>query len=340
MTDDEHAAAIRRIDTILRTMDDPDSPLRTMLTAGIEPPAPPALADVTRAAPEATAHRLAVGRLRILRGSLLDASPDDGHEYRILQEVRALLATGQGAFCFSHSTAALLHGAWTYATPFAVHVTHQANPHVRRDREPDVRRHHTRLHPRELEVVNGIPVTSKERTLVDCLRTLQPASAIVVADSMFRLGADPAEVSRIMSASRGKRGMKQARRLLGICDPRSGAPGESVARLAAIDDGLPLPVCQMPVETRSGVKFVDFGWPEVGAGVEFDGEVKYLNGALGAQEEVRRREKRRHDDVVAAGCDLLRVGWDDLRDVVQLGFDIRTVYDGALRRGRGLRRGA
>lgn len=87
-----------------------------------------------------------------------------------------------------------------------------------------MRRHVTTLRPQERTTVHGVPVTSPERTLVDCLRTLQPAGALVVADSLFRLGAEPAEVSRIMSASAGKRGMLQARRLLDLCDPRSGSP--------------------------------------------------------------------------------------------------------------------
>ncbi|MEG3613912.1 hypothetical protein [Isoptericola haloaureus] len=333
-----HAPAVRRLTTILAQMRAPDSPLRGMLSADRLPPlvpltVEPALADVA-----AIRRRLETGHLAAVRGSLVPTSPDDGHEGLILREVRGLAASARGEHWFSHSTAALLHGAWTYATPPLVHVTHEANPHVRRRLEPDVRRHHTRLLPRDRDVVDGIPVTSKERTLVDCLRTMWPAAALVVADSLFRLRADPAEVSRIMADSVGKRGMVQARRLLELCDPRSGSPGETVARLAAVDDGLPRPVCQMPVETRSGTRYVDFGWPEVGAGVEFDGDVKYSGGEYGLPDDVLRRQQQRHEDIEAAGVDLVRVRWPALRDTAQLGLEIRGLYERAFFRAQKGRR--
>jgi len=341
-TEPMHAPAVRRLTGILETMNVPGSRLRSMLSADCDPPLVPPSVDARLADPELMTRGLAAGRYTAVRRSLLSAPPDsEAYEAWILGQVRALVEPARGPLCFSHSTAALLHGAWSYGTPRLVHVTHPANPHVRRRAEPDVRRHHTRLFGRDCSTVAGIRVTSKERTLVDCLRTLQPAAALVAADSLFRLGAVPAEVGRVMTASWGKRGMVQARRLLEVCDPRSASPGETVARLAAIDAGLPRPECQMVVSTRSGDRFVDLGWPEVGAGVEFDGEVKYSGGEFGLPADVLRRQQERHEDIVAAGVDLLRVGWADLSDPQQLGFDVREVYEAALRRSsREIRRRA
>lgn len=224
MGEEIHAAAIRRITRILNRMSAPGSPLRAMYPAdrAESPTAPPAL-DTTHADAKALARYVQQGRIDRVGRSLYIERPeveeDGGHEQyelSLLTEVRRLLGNGQSAPTISHSTAALLHGAWTFHVPRLVHVTYAVNRHV----------------------VGGIPVTTKERTLADCIRTLPTAAALVTCGSLFRRGADPREVDRLMSASKGKRGIVQARRILELCDPRSVSPGESVARLAAVDVGL------------------------------------------------------------------------------------------------------
>jgi hypothetical protein len=334
MPEAPHAPAIRRITSILADLHDPSSPSAGMFTAELGAPTVPAVLDTSLADSRHVADQVASGALREVRpGVLLPAAvvgaDPAGHDETLLAEVRGVLAASRSRLWFSHATAARLLGAWTYATPCLVDVTHTFKPHVAGGREPLVRRHFTTLPPRERATVGGIPVTSPERTLVDCLRTLTPAGGLAVADSLFRLGADPAEVSRIMTASAGKRGMVRARRLLELCDPRSGSPGESVARLVAADDGLPRPVCQIPVVTASGTWYVDFGWPDVGLGVEFDGAVKYAGGRYGDPEMVRRRQERRAAAILDAGYELVRVGWSELADPLTLGHTLRAAYTDA-----------
>jgi hypothetical protein len=330
MTVAPHAASIRRISDILATMNVPGSPLRSMMSADVaDPPRVPVPVSVEHADPTVVAARVESGELFATRGGAipnLPAEESSPYSREILRVAGTLAANARGTFWFSHATAAHLHGAWTYATPLLVHVTHDFNPHVAQTTEPLVRRHHTRLRSGERTVAAGVPVTSPERTLVDCLRTLPAAGALVVADSLFRRGADPDEVSRIMSASRGKRGMVQARRLLEVCDPRSGSPGETATRLVAIDDGLPRPECQMEVRTPTTTRFVDFGWPDVGVGVEFDGEVKYSGGEHGDPQDVLRAQQLRHDELAATGLTLLRTGWHDLSDPLALGRRMTVAY--------------
>ncbi|WP_277212062.1 type IV toxin-antitoxin system AbiEi family antitoxin [Isoptericola croceus] len=331
MTAELHVASIRRISEILATMRAPGSPLRSMLSADVtDPPRVPAPASIELADPAVVAAHVRNGLLRDIRGGVVPNMPDgqdeSQHSGEILRVAADLVAHARGDFVLSHATAAHLHGAWTYATPALVHVTHEFHPHVARRAEPQVRRHHTRLRPSERTVVHGVPVTSPERTLVDCLRTLPAPGALVVADSLFRRGADPDEVSRIMSASRGKRGMLQARRLFDVCDPRSASPGETVARLVAIDGGLPRPECQMEVRTASATRFVDFGWPDVGLGVEFDGEIKYSGGEYGDPQDVSRNQQLRHDEIAATGVAIIRAGWRDLADPLTLGRRMTLTY--------------
>ncbi|MGW8567850.1 DUF559 domain-containing protein [Isoptericola sp. NPDC055881] len=308
MTEADHLPAIRRVAAILDLMNAPDSPLRSMRSA--DAPHPPVVPDALALA--------------------LDDVPDatTQHETAVLTLVGRLVEHTAATQWFSHETAAMLHGAWTFRTPQLVHVTHEWNPHVDEEREPSVRRHHTPMPPADRAEVRGVPVTSLARTLVDCIRTLPRDGALVACDSLFRLGARPAEVSRIMSASRGKRGVVQAREILGLCDPRSASPGETVTRLAAVDAGLRRPDCQIEVPTTHGTFFVDLGWEDVRLAVEFDGALKYDDDP----EVVRAVQARRQAALEAAGWTVVRVRWEDLGDLEALEHRLRRAYLAARRR--------
>jgi len=336
MREAEHLPAIRRIESILRRMREPSSPLRTMLSADVDhPPDLPFALDVTRMDRSTLGNRLNRGVVVAIRPQVYIAAPDDGaraYDESLLAEVRGITDRARGPLWFSHSTAAQLHGAWTYRTPLQVHVTHPVSQHVERDDEAVVVRHHTPLQERDRTNVGGVPVTSLARTLVDCIRTLPRTSAVVACDSLFRLGAGPWDVARVMSESRGKRGIVQAREVLELCDPRSASPGESVLRLVAADAGLPRPECQAEVVTGAGTFFLDVALPDRRVAFEFDGEVKYGGGVYGDPDEVRRAEADRQLALERAGWIVVRVRWDDLDDPVALEQRLRKAYAEAGRR--------
>ncbi len=316
MREAEHLPSIRRIRGILAQLDAPGSPLRSMRSADAPHPpfVPPPLALSRDLAAEA------------------EPEPERAYERTVLTQVRRLLDGATAPLWFSHSTAALLHGAWSYRTPLLVHVTREWNPRVERDVEPLVRRHHTTLPPQDRATVLDVPVTSLARTLVDCLRTLPRDGALVACDSLFRLGADPDDVSRIVSASGGKRGVVQARRLLDLCDPRSASPGETVTRLVTADAGLPRAECQIEVPTGRGTCFVDLGWEDMKVAVEFDGEIKYAGGVPGDADVVRRDEAARQRALEDAGWTVVRVCWADLADPIGLEQRLRAAYLAGRRR--------
>ncbi|MEK8228183.1 hypothetical protein NKG05_22085 [Oerskovia sp. M15] len=85
-------------------------------------------------------------------------------------------------------------------------MTQLANPSVRRDADPATRRHWTALPERDQALLNEIPVTSLERTVIDCARSLSAPSALVVADSALRLGAEVRLLDQILDEAAGKRG--------------------------------------------------------------------------------------------------------------------------------------
>ncbi|MCK9795733.1 hypothetical protein M1843_18465 [Isoptericola sp. 4D.3] len=235
----------------------------------------------------------------------------------VLARVVAAWSSLDSDVWFSHETAALLHGMWTYRLADRVHLTQLYPPQVRREDDSwDHRflmsRHWTRLPERDRDEAGGVPVTSLERTAVDCARTLSFESALVVMDCALRHGADRSLVRRIIDESRGKRGVVQARRVLDIADTGAESPGETLTRYGLIEAGLPRPTTQIPVLTSLGPRWVDLGWPAARVGIEFDGEVKYTELADGDPDEVRRRERARQRAIEEEGWRIVRSGWPDI----------------------------
>src|SRR5690606_17763849 len=113
----------------------------------------------------------------------------------VLARTAAAWANVDSAVWFSHETAAVLRGMWTYRLADRVHLTQLYPPQVRREDNSwehryRVTRHWTALPPRDRDVVGGLPVTSLERTAADCARSLPLASALVVMDCALHHGAD------------------------------------------------------------------------------------------------------------------------------------------------------
>ncbi|MFI2294102.1 hypothetical protein [Isoptericola sp. NPDC019571] len=245
----------------------------------------------------------------------------------LLARIAAARAHLDSEYWFSLDSAAALHGLWTYRLSRRVHLTQLYPPQVRReddswDHRFHLTRHWTALPLRDRTLVNGVPVTTIERTAADCARLLSLPAALVVMDCALHHRADRELIARIIDESRGKRGVVQARRVLSLADAGSESPGESLTRLAVIDCGLPRPSTQIPVETTLGTKWIDLGWEEPKVGIEFDGEVKYTDLADGDPDAVRRRERERHEAIEAEGWNLVRNAWPDID--APHGFDVRV----------------
>lgn len=233
----------------------------------------------------------------------------------VLAHMRGVAERMTTAWWFSHASAALVWGCWTWRLAPEVHVTQLSNPSVRKADDPLLVRHWTRLlPPRDRAQIAGVPVTSLERTVIDCARLLREPQALVIADSALRLGANRSTMATILSESAGRRGVRRARLVMELADGRSESPGETLVRWIAHSYGLPAPEPAVHISARDRDYLVDLAWPELKLGIEFDGAVKYSGGVYGDPAERAAARDRRQANLEAAGWTILTVTWEDLAE--------------------------
>lgn len=271
---------------------------------------------LTREHPTGDLRReLAAGDVvRLRRGAY--SSAEIAGPGQVLAEARARAAIAATArrlvlpFWFSHTSAALVWGCAVWPAPSATHVVQEHRPGGRGGDRATLVRHHRDVPASDRSVVDGLPVTSLARTVVDCLRLLPPGAGLAVADSARRLGVRIADVDRLL-AEPGGRGVRRARVVWEAADARAESPGESMARWILTLGGIPPSDLQTPARTDLGVFFPDLCWPEVRFCVEFDGVGKYGEGPIAVAAVLA--EKRRQEALQDAGWLVVRLTWSDLR---------------------------
>ncbi|QAY68670.1 hypothetical protein [Xylanimonas protaetiae] len=215
----------------------------------------------------------------------------------------------------SHTSAALMWRLGLWTTPEQTHIRQVSNPGGTRAR--DVARH-VGL-PAERVEIDGVPVTTLAQTVLDCLLTLPPFEALVVADSALTQGLRPGEVSELLAAVTRPNGRARAALVLGLADPGAESVWETWVRYLALRAGLPRPRTQYPVQTHRGTYRADLGWPEHGVLAEFDGLVKYTDGSFGPQYRGRDAlvEEKLREDAIAEALGARPIGFvaADARDV-------------------------
>jgi hypothetical protein len=226
--------------------------------------------------------------------------------------VRATVRTLSPDAVVSHVSAAVLHGLPLWAVPLdRVHAT--------RDRRTGGRRtallhlHTVGLDPSEIDEVDGVTVTSVDRTLADLARMLPFEPALVVADAaLHRHRTSAAAFTAAVARAAGRQGSPRARRVAAAVDLRAESPGETCSRVAIARAGLPAPTLQYEVP-EIGAR-TDFYWEEFRTIGEFDGKVKYGRALRPGQTpgDVVFAEKRREDALRDLGFEVVRWTWDEL----------------------------
>lgn len=122
------------------------------------------------------------------------------------------------------TSAALHHGWEVKAQPDRPHVVFPRNRNVPRAWREQVVLHRADLGPDD---VTGI-ATSRELTLLQCLRSLPDDEALTIADSALRHGED-VTLRRVVAQVRGA-GSAKVRRIGRAADARAANPFESVTR--------------------------------------------------------------------------------------------------------------
>ncbi|GAB3655945.1 hypothetical protein [Glycomyces tarimensis] len=127
-------------------------------------------------------------------------------------------------------------------------------------------------------VVDGLPVTRRARTLVDCAADLPRLEAVAAAE-FLKAGVDTRGLAAVLERLHGDR-LRRANATLLAADPRAESPMESWTRCLIGDAGLPAPTPQLRVRIPGGRSaFLDLGWERWRLAVEYDGVAAQIGTA-------------------------------------------------------------
>lgn len=190
-------------------------------------------------------------------------------------------------------------------TPY-VSGTQRGRHVTRRRASPDVPR----------ETVNGIRVTTAQRTAIEASLMHGVRDGLVIAESALWSGrCTSEELGRELRAAANRKGRASASTVVDVAGDRSQSAGETLTSWCLRLAGLEGFVQQVHIIDDEGnwVATVDFFHPELGFAIEFDGDVK-TSGQYGDPTRVARDQLRRHDSLANLGIFVLRLKWTDVVD--------------------------
>lgn len=164
----------------------------------------------------------------------------------------------------------------------------------------------------EITTIDGVLVTSRTRTWLDCARKMSIDELTVVADHLLRHPrpefesrtmpyARPGELAEMLDRHKGTPGIRKAR--LALEQARIGADSapETRLRLALCRSGLPEPELNVRTVLRSGVvRQPDLAYPKHRVAVEYE-------GAVHSDAAQVIRDIAREEDYSGAGWTLVRI---------------------------------
>jgi hypothetical protein len=214
--------------------------------------------------------------------------------------------------------AAAMHGAlWvSAATPIEM-IWRSGRP------PPGIVVRNERIDTVEIMPINGLLVTTPERTAFDLARHLPRDLAVQHLDSLARATAvTTANISSLAAKHPRARGLPRARIAFALMDAGAQSPKETWLRLVLIDGGLPAPRTQIRVTDGVSEAFIDMGYDEPMVGLDYEGVHHSENRGqyvydIGRTELVERR------------------GWIDIRVVSEhsRGFMLHRRREALARRG-------
>ncbi len=255
---------------------------------------------------------------RVRRGAYAEPLPGSSTtEERHLRLVRATMPQLDPGAVLSHGSAATMHGLPVWESELGrVHVTRSRSRSGGGQRRPGLHLHVAPLLVGDVETIDGHPVTSIARTVLDQARSSPFLHAVAVADRALALGLLSAELDEGLDRMVRWPGVRNARRTCGFADGRSESVGESMSRVRFIEQGIPDPTLQYEVydERADLIGRSDFGWEERATLGEFDGKIKYGRLLKPGQriEDAVYAEKRREDALRDRGWQVVRWTWQDL----------------------------
>jgi hypothetical protein len=217
--------------------------------------------------------------------------------------VAAVMACGAAAV-LSHRSAAQVWGIRPTDARPEVTV-----PEICRD-VAGVHVHRTRmLDPQDFTVLDGIPITSVARTLLDLSAVVRPADLPAAIDRAERRGLfDLRAVSDVVDRAKGRRGARALRQAIAAYTPstQKSELEQLFRRLVEDPADVPRPLFNALVDGEAGTHEVDALWPVQRLAVQLDGF------------EFHRTRRDRERDATSdaalelAGYRVLRLTWDDV----------------------------
>lgn len=218
----------------------------------------------------------------------------------------ALLWAGDNGVLAGLSSAALHGSKWVDDSRPAYLIRRPKS----RGSIPGIVVHAVPILPDEVEIIEGMPVTTAARTAFDLGRWLELDDAIEMIDALCNAsGLKPEEIAELSAKHPGANGLRKLRRALSLVDAGAESPAETRTRLVLIRAGLPWPKTQVKVRDQHGrlVAICDLGWKRWKVVVEYDGDDHWRD------EHTRARDIRRYALLARLGWRVVRVNSKLLR---------------------------
>lgn len=140
--------------------------------------------------------------------------------------------------CFTHLTAAVVHGLWLPPLPPGLPTFVSMSDRDHRLRRPEVRvMRHTR--PIAFTWLDGVRVATPEEVMLVCARHLSLLDLVVLGDSAIQRGLT--SITRLSAAGQRRRwGASRLMRAIGWMDGRSESAWESLLRVLHRASGVPV----------------------------------------------------------------------------------------------------
>jgi hypothetical protein len=155
----------------------------------------------------------------------------------------------------------------------------------------------------EVQVVDGMRVTTPARTALDLACRYPSGKAVAAIDALARAtDLKIADVEVLADRFRGRRGIRKARTVLDLVDPGAESPQETWLRLLVIRNDFPRPQTQITVYDEFGVLVAvfDLGWEEMKIAMDYEGEHHRIN-------------RRRFNHDIRKAEAVAELGWLDIR---------------------------
>ena len=229
------------------------------------------------------------------------------------QEMAAVLACGPGAVVSHRSAAA----RWNLVRANSKRIDLTA-PRARRPRRGIVLHRSRCLTDEDRAVVDGIPVTSVARTIVDLADEVSdPALERAIHQAEVQRLFDLEAIDNALARVPGRRGRHRLKRVLAGYRPEDHAvESEAERRFLGLcrQAGLPEPRKNVLVE---GYR-VDFLWPEASVAVEIDGAAAHHTARAFREDRARDRA------LAVAGVQVLRLTPGDLDEGSRVTAELRA----------------